>query len=154
RDAPDLLFRRRLDLDDDADGLLLDALAEVLHDVEAHVGLQQRRAHILERVVDRGLVQLGQTLKPLLGAAKSLRERLEHSGAELSRPPSFSREVCIRGPHALPPPLAPSGRDRSPVNDGQANVRGRTGTTTSASARALPRARAWAGRSGSRSTRP
>ncbi len=78
RDAPDLLFRRSLDLDDDADGPLSDALAEILHDVEADVGLEQRRADVLERLVDGGLVELGEPLEPLLGVAKALRERLEH----------------------------------------------------------------------------
>ena len=45
-DPADLLLGGGPHLDDDADRLLLDALAEVLHHLEADVGLQQRGAHV------------------------------------------------------------------------------------------------------------
>ena len=78
RDPPGLLLRRRLDLDDDADRLLLHARAEVLHDVEADVGLEQRGAHVLQRLVDGRVIQLGEPLEPLLRGAEALGQRFEH----------------------------------------------------------------------------
>jgi hypothetical protein len=91
-DPPDLLLARGPHLDDDARRLLLHPLAEVLDHLEAHVRLQQRGADVLEGLVDGGLVQLGQSLEPLLGRTKAFGECLEHGRRNLPRV----------GPDALP----------------------------------------------------
>jgi len=77
-DPANLLLRRGPHLHDHAHRLLAYPLAEVLHHVEADVRLQQRRAHVLERLVDGGLVQLGHPLELLLGGAETFGQRLEH----------------------------------------------------------------------------
>src|SRR5882762_8472284 len=81
-----------------------DALKEVRTalleaDVEADVGFQQRRSHLLERVVDGRLVELRQPLEFLLGGAEPLGQCLEHEGRNLACLPPLSQAAL---PISLP----------------------------------------------------
>jgi hypothetical protein len=83
--AADSLIAARPHLDDNAERLLLNSLAEVLHHLEADVGLEQGGAHVRQRGVDRAFVKLRQALELLLGGAEPLRECLEHGGRNLAQ---------------------------------------------------------------------
>jgi len=110
--ATDFLVAARPYLDDYAKRLLPDPLAEVLHDLEADVGLKQRSAHVHQRGIDRAFVQLCQALELLLGSPESLRECLEHGSRNLAQrshpqatevttaddPGRWRRRACASGP--------------------------------------------------------
>ena len=53
-----------------------------LHDREVDVGLEQRRAHVAQRLGDVLLGELAHAAQPLARGAEALGERLEHGGGE------------------------------------------------------------------------
>ena len=151
-DAADLLLRRRrCTLTMTPTAFSLHPLAEVLDDLEADVGLEQRRAHVLERLVDGRLVELGQALELLLGGAESLGECLEHRARNLAclsrraKPSDRSRRRSSR--------VVGSFLVCFFVAKASAGGRATAPATRSASARGPARVRASASRSGNRSTR-
>ena len=65
-----------------AERALLHAVEEVAHHRQVDVGLEQRHAHVAQRVGDVVLGQLAHTRQTLARSGESLGERLEHGGGE------------------------------------------------------------------------
>ena len=65
-----------------AERLLADALGEVADDVELDVGLEQRQAHVADRVLDVALGDLAVTAKTLDGLFELVAEGVEHTGGK------------------------------------------------------------------------
>ena len=51
---------------------------EFAHDAEVHVGLEQRRAHLRERLGDVRVGELGHAAEAVARVLEALAERLEH----------------------------------------------------------------------------
>src|SRR5262249_28511395 len=61
-----------------ADRLLFDARQEALDDVELDVGLEQRQAHVAQRLLDVLLGQLSDAREPVFRGTKAFAEGFEH----------------------------------------------------------------------------
>ena len=61
-----------------ADGLLLHALDEVARDFEVHVGIEQREAHVAQRVADVGLGNLAEAAQVAEDVLELAGQRIKH----------------------------------------------------------------------------
>jgi hypothetical protein len=78
-DLDDHLARRDRLHDLAADGALLDRLDERAHDLERHVGLDQRAAHLAHRGIDIGLRQRTAAGELVEDAAEPILQGIEHA---------------------------------------------------------------------------
>src|SRR5262249_36571433 len=91
-----VLLALGLELDFLAARGFLDALEEALHDTELDVAFEQRQPHVVQRLLDDGIVELGDPGQLLTSRTESFGKSLQHGTVLPRQPrPSGARNVGL-----------------------------------------------------------